>query len=299
MEPDDDIHYTLVGLGMLESCGPEFDWHDVCRYWLSHIPVAAICTAEYQAVISFLNRSSRRGAHCATPAFTRRNRNPFREWVGAQIRSDGWAWACAGKPELAAEFAFRDACWTHERNGIYGEMLFAAIQAVAFVESDPRRLVDIGLSEIPAECRLAQAVSECLEWISEYQDWESCMDRLEKAFPAESMSPVHTINNALVCILSLFYGQMDALDSLAISVMCGLDTDCNGATVGSVVGAAIGGADWDNPLSERLHDTIRPCMVGFEEVRMRALAERTLATWDLVDAYERDRTSGRSDGAAA
>ena len=60
MEPDDDIHYSLVGLGILESSGPDFDWHDVCRYWLSHIPVAAICSAEYQAVINFLNRSSRR-----------------------------------------------------------------------------------------------------------------------------------------------------------------------------------------------------------------------------------------------
>ena len=84
------------------------------------------------------------------------------------------------------------------------------------------------------------------------------MDRLETTFPAESMSPVHTINDALVCAPSLFYGEMDARDRIAISVMSGPDSDCNGATVGSVVGAPIGHKGWDSPLSERLNYVIRP-----------------------------------------
>src|SRR5262245_14389798 len=144
----------------------------------------------------------------------------------------------AGKPELAAEFAYRDACWTHERNGIYGAMMFAAMQAAAFVESDPVRLVEIGLSEIPRNCRLAQYVRESLAWLASCGDFESCMDRVEAAL--DGMSPVHTINNALVCVLSLFYGTMGTRDSICISVMCGHDTDCNGATVGSIVGASAG-----------------------------------------------------------
>src|SRR5262249_25077098 len=159
-------------------------------------------------------------------------------WIGAQIRADGWAWMCAAKPELAAEFAYRDACWTHERNGIYGEMMFAAMQAAAFVERDPARLVENGLSEIPGGGRLARYVRQVLDWTTQCRDFESCMDRVEGALAG--MSPVHTINNALICILSLFYGQMQPSDTICISVMCGHDTDCNGATVGSIVGAARG-----------------------------------------------------------
>src|SRR5262249_49005219 len=152
----------------------------------------AICTAEAQAVENLQLRSTRPGDwHCAaTPEYTRRNRNPYREWIGAQIRADGWAWMCAGKPELAAELAYRDACWTHERNGIYGEMMFAAIQAAAFVERDPARLVEIGLSEIPSGCRLARCTRQCLAWIKQCRDFESCMHRVESAL--EGMSPVHT-----------------------------------------------------------------------------------------------------------
>ena len=129
MEADDDIHYTLVGLGVLEDYGPDFTWNQVAWYWSSHLPFATICTAETQALLNFWHRTSRlsssgRGVAgtdaalgqnlATTPAFTRHHRNPYREWIGAQIRSDGWAMACAGKPELAAEFAHRDACWTHE-----------------------------------------------------------------------------------------------------------------------------------------------------------------------------------------
>jgi hypothetical protein len=289
MEPDDDIHYTLTGLGVLERWGPGFSWENVPRFWLAHIPMSAICTAEAQAIENFLARSTPGygGKSAATPEFTRGHRNPYREWIGAQIRADGWAWACAGKPELAAELAYRDASWTHERNGIYGEMMFAAIEAAAFVERDPAALVSIGLSEIPRECRLARHVRECLGWVKAAPDAETCMSRLEERLP--EMSPVHTINNALVCVLSLFYGGMDAAASITTSVTCGLDTDCNGATVGSVVGAAAGRAKLGTALADPLHDTIRPAMIGFAEVTMSELARRTLAQWKRVDDYDRAR----------
>jgi hypothetical protein len=197
---------------------------------------------------------------------------------------------CAGKPELAAELAYRDACWTHERNGIYGAMMFAAMQAAAFVESEPKRLVEIGLSEIPGDCRLARWTRECLGWIGECPDFESCMERVERALCG--MSPVHTINNALVCVLSLFYGSMATDGAICTAVMCGHDTDCNGATVGSIVGAATGRQGFGDALAGRLHDTIRPAMVGFAEVTMHELAARTLIQFRRVDEHHRARRPG-------
>jgi len=308
MEPDDDIHYTLVGLAVIEEKGPEFTWQDVGLFWLDHIPQTNICTAEAQAMINLQNRSIRGRHGNATPAFTRRYRNPYREWIGAQIRSDGWAYCCAGKPELAAEFAWRDAHWTHERNGIYGEMLFAAIQAAAFVESDPRRLVEIGLSEIPQDCRLAVAARKCLKLVDEHKTWDTCMDQVEalcaeispshiagdpwwEGEPVEGMHAVHTINNALICILSMFYGKMDTLETLTVSVMCGLDTDCNGATVGSIVGAAAGRARFKDDLAGPLNDTIRPNLIGFQEVTMKDLAARTAVQWKRVEDWHRSRAA--------
>ena len=300
MEPDDDIHYTLTGLGVVEESGPDFTWKDVATFWTHRIPFGAICTAETQAVQNFWNKSCRgwpKQTVAAGPAYTRRWRNPYREWIGAQIRSDGWAYVCAGKPELAAEFAYRDACWTHERNGIYGEMFCAAMQAAAFVESDPARLVAIGLSEIPAECRLARSVRQALGWVKECKDFEACMDRIDAALP--DMSAVHTINNALICVISLFYGKMDTTATIATSVMCALDTDCNGATVGSIVGAAAGKQRFRPELAARLNDTIKPNIIGFQEVRMAELAKRTYTQWLRVEAWLGEKQGGTKPVAKA
>jgi ADP-ribosylglycohydrolase len=288
MEPDDDIHYSLVGLTVLEEYGPEFRWHDVASCWTARIPFAAICTAETQAILNFWNGSARyvHNKVNTDPETTRMHRNPYREWIGAQIRSDGWAWACAGKPRLAAEYAWRDAHWTHTRNGIYGEMFCAAMQAAAFVEHDPKKLVDIGLTQIPAECRLALAVRECRTWIDECSDWEAWMDHLEARYPR--MSPVHTINNALICVMSLFYGRMDSRLSPTIAVMAGLDTDCNGATVGSIVGAAAGRSAFDESFAAPLNDLVKPAMIGFSDTTLCELADRHLAVWKRVDEYARE-----------
>ncbi len=300
MEPDDDIHYTLIGVHIVNRSGPHFTWVDVAQTWLKHIPLADICTAETQAYLNYANRSARSGPagwgpnhvnSAATPEYTRRHWNPYREWIGAQIRSDGFAWCCAGKPELAAEFAWRDASWTHERNGIYGEMFCAAMQAAAFVEKDPATLVAIGLSEIPAHCRLALAVRSCLTWIAAAPDWETCMDKIEAAYP--DMSPVHTINNALICVMSLFFGKMDVVQTPAIAVMAALDTDCNGATVGSIVGAAAGKAHFHMDLAAQLNDTIKPNITGYQQVTMQDLAQQTWDAWQATHAYWTQRMESR------
>ena len=285
MEPDDDIHYTLIGLQVLEKKGPDFAWHDVARQWNLSLPYYAICTAETQAIMNFNLKTPRMGGEFIypTPDFTRRHNNPYREWIGAQIRADGWAYTCAGNPELAAELAWRDAHWTHTANGIYGEMFMAAIIAAAFIESDPRKLVDIGLSEIPRNCKLAEAIHLTLEWIETSQGFEAFMEKLEALHG--DMSSVHTVNNAMIVVMSLFYGEMDPDRSICISVMAALDTDCNGATVGSIVGAVRGRKNFGGKLAEPLNDKIKPQVFGFQSVSMAELAERTLAVYKTVGEY--------------
>ena len=64
------------------------------------------------------------------PPETARVRNPFREWIGAQIRTDLYGWVNPGDVLRAAEWAWRDAAVSHTRNGIYGAMYAAALGRV-------------------------------------------------------------------------------------------------------------------------------------------------------------------------
>ena len=292
VEDDDDIHYTIAGLAILEQCGAEFTWEHVACFWASHLPYTWICVSEKQAFDNFIthtaNASLGRGQAIpagrghATPAFTRRHWNPYRENIGAQIRTAGWAFACAGHPERAAEFAWRDASWTHERNAIFAAMFCAAIHAAAFVIRDPLALVRIGLSEIPQQCRLAQAIRQCLVWVERLPDFEACMEHIEAIYSDPYCPPV--IIETLIVVIAMIYGHMETLSSTAISVMCGWDTDCNGATVGAIVGAASGFRAFTEHLVVPLHDSVRPQVFGFTEITLTELAERHTKLWRTLNA---------------
>lgn len=294
MEPDDDIHYSVAGLCIMESKGPEFSWSDVADWWISHFPLSSLCTAEVQALLNYANHTARWGSDggersIATPEFCRRYRNPYREWIGAQIRSDPWAWMAAGHPELAAEFAYRDASWTHTANGIYGSMFFAALQSAAFVVKDPLELIEIALTEIPSECSLAIAIHETLALCAASNDWQVAMDKLESYIYGLSehlMSPVHTINNACTCIIALLFSSGDPVSAMSIAVMAGLDTDCNGASVGAISGAIFGGSRFDNNLSKKLNNRIVTRIPGMQDLSISDLARRTVKQWNIVRQSE-------------
>ena len=293
MEPDDDIHYSIAGLCIMEANGPGFSWSDVADWWISHFPLSALCTAEAQAMLNYASRTARWGSDGgersnATAEFCRRNRNPYREWIGAQIRSDPWAWVAAGNPELAAEFAFRDASWTHTANGIYGSMFFAALQSAAFVIKDPHELIQIALSEIPEECDLALAIRETVAFCATANDWESAMEKLEQyvyGLSEHLMNPVHTINNACVCIVALLFSSGEPISAMSIAVMAGLDTDCNGATVGAISGALAGGSKFNNSLSAKLNNRIVTRIPGMQDLLISDLAQRTVKQWNVVRRF--------------
>src|SRR5690606_27994138 len=124
--------------------------------WLSTLPYHCTYTAERVAYRNLILGK--------WPPATSTYRNPYRECIGAQIRADGFGYACPGRPELAAELAWRDASLSHVKNGIYGEMWMAAAIATAFVTDDIYEVIETATSEIPKESRFAAMVRNMLGW---------------------------------------------------------------------------------------------------------------------------------------
>jgi ADP-ribosylglycohydrolase len=275
MSRDDDTDYTMIGLKVLEQYGPQFTSADVGETWLNLLPYQMVFTAERLAYRNLVNEM-------AIPQ-TAVYRNPFREWIGAQIRSDGFAYAAAGMPETAAEFAFRDASFTHVKNGIYGEMFFAAVEAAAFATSDIQELIQIGLGQVPEKSRFNYMVHQVLDWHKQYANWEDTFACIQKEYSKYFW--VHTLNNAAIVLTALLYGEGDLEKTIAISVMCGWDTDCNGATAGSIIGAMLGAkalpAKWVAPLNDTMHSAI----MGFDGTKISDLALRSWKTYQTVKQH--------------
>jgi ADP-ribosylglycohydrolase len=265
MPRDDDIDYTILGLHILEEHGAGFTTADLGTEWLTHLPYSLVYTAERVAYRNLVNGLK--------PPETASHRNPYREFIGAQIRADIWGYVAPRLPEVAAELAFRDASLSHVKNGIYGEMFVAAMISAAFSTQDIREAIEVGLSEIPRRSRLAEAMRDVLQWSEEYGDWRQAWERVMDSYGGYHW--VHTINNAAFVLLGLLYGGGDLGRSVSISVMAGFDTDCNGATTGSIVGAMLGAKALPEGWVAPLKDRVRSILSSFSESSITDLARRT------------------------
>ena len=230
---------------MLGDKGTAYTPLDVATHWLRFLPPWRTCTAERLAIRNFML--------AIPPPRSAIYRNPYREWIGAQIRADMFGWVCPGRPALAAELAWRDASISHVGNGIYGEMWVAAMLAAAVSTNDLTEVINAGLAQIPAHSRLAEAITRVMRMHAGGATFEDFVSDHRSRWNAEMLHHwVHTISNAEIVAASLLWGAGDFGRAVCLAVQTGMDTDCNGATVGSVMGLMLGASaiptEWTAPL---------------------------------------------------
>ncbi|MFF5212767.1 ADP-ribosylglycohydrolase family protein [Streptosporangium sp. NPDC000396] len=275
---DDDLNFALLALALLERHGRGFTTGNVAQLWLDELPGGRVFTAEraaYRNLLTGLEPPGPEGERGdgAGPGDTATFRNPFREWIGALIRSDVYGWVNPGDPATAAEFAHRDARLSHTANGIYGSMFVAAMCATALVASSVDEVVAAGLAVIPPGSRLAIAVRRAAQDAREELDFERVLDRLHERHGA--LHWVHTVNNAALITAALVHGGGDFTSSIAGAVAGGWDTDSAGATVGSIAGALCGASAI--PPEWSLENRLASSVTGFDGIGLDELASRTLA----------------------
>ena len=243
---DDDINYTVMAATLIDKYGRNFVPYNVLQLWCDSQPKSAYWTAERVAFCNFIS------GYC--PPNTAIYKNPYREWIGAQIRGDYFGYINPGDPEEAAEMAWRDASVSHVKNGIYGEMFAAAMIAYAAVCSYICEIIKAGLAQIPVSSRLYEAVNNIIDEYNNGINAENCFKRIHECYDENRGHDwCHTIPNAMIVTASLLYGENNFEKSICMSVQAGFDTDCNGATVDSVLGMKNGiksiGKEWIEPVN--------------------------------------------------
>ncbi len=284
VQEDDDLNYMCLAVKLLERHGFNFTTLDVGLNWLGSVPFFWTWGPEHAI---YLNLAIAVGEHPETVSpkgidldEVKGYFNPGTEWLGAQIRTDVYGYVCPHQPGLAAQLAWRDANLTHRSSGIYGAMWVSAMNAAAFSLMDMETIIRAGLAQVPKNSRFSEAIQKTIEWCKNDNDWIRTGQRIVDQFGRYGFAG--TINNACCVTAALLYGWGDGSSSpadiyqrtITTAVQLGYDTDCNGATAGSVIGVVIGANRLPEKWVKPLNDTLRTCVAEFGQVKISEMARR-------------------------
>lgn len=260
---DDDVSGTFAFVRALEEHGasPNLTPEDVGNTWLNTVIEKKTIfwwggngiSTEHTA---FLNL--KKGMKPPLSGSIESNGKTMAEQIGAQIFIDGWAMVAPGNPALAARLAQTAALVSHDGVAVHAAILWAAMEAEAFVSKDADHLLDTGLSFIPKDSLITQLIADIRAWAKKDNDWEKTRQRIEDTYGYDKYGGIcHMVPNHGIMIMALIYGGDNFSHAMHIINTCGWDTDCNSGNVGCLVAIMHGLSafekqpDWRTPLADR------------------------------------------------
>ena len=225
MLPNDDLD-----LQILWACKLAGDWNGVlscenfARAWVENVRFP---WDEYGVAIKNIKLGLKGDA-------IGRYDNSFCDGMGAAIRSELWAFLAPGDPALAVKYAEMDGCIDHTSSGLEAEIFLAALESMAFVESDIKKLIDCGLSFLPSDSYLKKLIKHTVRVCKTTGSMLKIRKILRREYACSNFTDVHV--NIAFMTAALLLGRGDFSKSICTAVNFGCDTDCTGATVGALLG---------------------------------------------------------------
>ena len=287
---NDDLDLQILWLKAMEENNCQIDAYTLSEYWLKYVPVD---WNEYG-----IGKTNMR-LGIMPPLSGEYNNAKWKTSNGAWIRSEIWACLFPGNPMLAAEFAWNDACIDHGcTDGTYAEIFMATLESAAFVENDMNKLIQIALSTIPPDCLVAKAVNSALEAKKNGLTWEQARDAVITT--TKDLGWFQAPRNVAFTLIGWLYGEGDFGKSICIAVNCGDDTDCTGATLGSIFGILYGTSiipqRWKAPIGDGIKTVATS---GFEvPSTLQILTDKTIAMQKRVAEFYKlpvKLTSGKTN----
>ncbi|TIP13271.1 MAG: ADP-ribosylglycohydrolase family protein [Mesorhizobium sp.] len=261
---DDDVAGTFTFIRALEDYGisPDLSAEDIGKAWLNYIVEERSIlwwggsgnSTEHTAWLNL-----KKGVPAPHSGSIATNGLTIAEQIGAQIFIDGWAMAAPGQPQLAARLAEQAGKVSHDGESVHAAMLWAAMEAEAFVSSDIDHLIDTGLSVIPRDSLIAKLIADIRGWVKEHPDWHDTRQKIEDKYGYDKYpGNCHVVPNHALMVMAVLYAPDDFQKAQMIVNTSGWDTDCNAGNVGCLLALMLGldgleaGPDWRGPIADRL-----------------------------------------------
>jgi len=169
-----------------------------------------------------------------------------------------------GDPDQAAELSEKAARVSHDGEAVYGAVVMAVLEAMAFVEQDTSKLLDKALDYVPTDSVIRRLIDDVRTWHAKEPDWRATREMLAADYGYDKYGGnCHMVPNHGLIIHSLLHGEDDFSETMKIINTCGWDTDCNSGNVGCLMGIKNGiqgidmglnkGVDWRGPVADRIY----------------------------------------------
>ncbi len=264
---NDDLDIQLLWLMALERRGVDLDSRVLAEYWSLYL------TPYWQEY----GTSKANLLAGLVPPLSGSYGNVFKDSCGAFIRTEIWACIAPGAPTIVAGYAYEDASIDHgDGEGMWAAIFCATMESAAFVVSDFKKLIDLGLSYIPATSATAGAVRCAIEAHAQGKTWLEARDLILRDFRGAPFLNISHVcskadrekgfgdgklgfdapSNIGLLVVALLYGKADFGDTICIATNCGEDTDCTAATAGALWGIIFGAKQipqkWIDPIGRSI-----------------------------------------------
>lgn len=253
---NDDLDLQVVALEIIRRRGLPVSARYLSDMWLDNVR----CWPDEYGVAQ-KNRLAR-----LFPPLSGHYTNKFSGGMGAAIRSELYACLAPADPDLAVVLCREDAFTDHYGDGADACAFLTAIESAAFIESDARRLIAVGLSYITDNIRMTRAFEDIIKWWDETRDMLSVRALILENYPSQNWTDV-TINLSLI-ILAWLAGAGDFSKCVCAAASLGYDADCTCATLGAILGLIDVDAiedKWTWPIGDQL--VLSNNIVGMHEPR--------------------------------
>ncbi len=252
--PNDDLDLQLIWLRAVDELGIEgINAQSLSEYWISYV-------GPWWSEYGIGKRNLQQGI--LPPMCGEAFNEIWKHSNGAWIRTEIWACLFPAMPEHAVRFAFEDACVDHGLSeGTWAALFVAAIESAAFIIDDIDILIQIGLSKIPADCHVAHSVNIAREGYKKGLTWQETRNKLVE--DSQEIGWFQAPCNIGFLVVGLLYGEGDFRKTVLTAINCGDDTDCTGATAGSILGIAYGTGHIPEEWRKFVGDEIKTiCITG-------------------------------------
>jgi len=179
------------------------------------------------------------------PATGRICLNPWSVFnISAQFVSEAFGLVAPGMPRTASKIGVHYTHVAVDGEPIQSTQFFTAMIALAFVEKDVVRIVDAGATALDPRSELRAVVADVRGWWREHPgDWRQTRRLIKEKYTRHGGGMRdrngYELNSAAI-VAALLYGGDDFTEGLRLAFNMGWDSDCNAATVGTILGVLKG-----------------------------------------------------------